>query len=88
MKTFFVYEFLITSGATKTSAKVVFTEAGVEAIEHGGKDPEAAGRIALHRLLKSERNPLQGDIVLHVPHGYAAHFARYGNFDSLPVLSD
>jgi len=88
LKASFVYEFLITIGLTKTSAKVVFTEAGVEVIEHGGKDPEAAGRIALQRLLKSGRNPFQNEIVLHIPHGYADHFARYGNFDSLPVLLD
>lgn len=87
-KTFFVYEFFITSGAAKTSAEVVLSEAGVEAIEHGGKGPEAAGRIALQRLLKTGRNPFQDVIVLHMTHGYADHFARYGNFDSLPVLSD
>lgn len=88
VKTFFAYEFVITSGAAKTFAKVVFSEAGVQAIEHQGKDPEAAGRIALQRLLKSGRNPFPDEIVLHVPHGYAAHFARYGNFDSLPLLAD
>jgi hypothetical protein len=88
VKTYFAYEFVIKGGAAKASAKVVFSEAGVEAIEHGGKDPESAGRIALQRLLKSGRNPFQDEIVLHVPHGYAAHFARYGNFESLPVLSD
>lgn len=87
-KTFFAYEFVITRGAAKASAKVVFSEAGVHTIEHGGKDAEAAGRIAVQRLLKTGRNPFQDEIVLHVPHGYAAHFARYGNFDSLPVLSD
>jgi hypothetical protein len=87
-KTFLVYEFFITSGGTTKSAKVVFSEAGVEVIERGGKDPEAAGRIALQRLLKSGRDPFQNQIVLHMTHGYSAHFARYGNFDSLPVLSD
>jgi hypothetical protein len=87
-KTFLVYEFLIARGGTRKSAKVVFTEAGIEVIEHGGKDPEAAGRIALQRLLKTGRDPFQNEIVLHMTHGYSDHFARYGNFDSLPVLSD
>ena len=69
-------------------ADVVLTEAGAEIIEQGGKDPKSAARIALHRLLKSGRDPFASQISLQIPYGHAAHFSRYGNYDSLPVLTD
>lgn len=83
-----IYRFEIFDGPMKTHANVVLTEAGAEIIERGGKDPKSAASIALHRLLKSGRDPFASQISLQIPYGHAAHFSRYGNYDSLPVLTD
>ena len=83
-----IYRFEIFDGSKRAHADVVFSEAGAEIIEQGGKDPKSAARIALHRLLKSGRDPFASQISLQIPYGHAAHFSRYGNYDSLPVLTD
>jgi hypothetical protein len=85
-KAFIVYRFEILDGPKKTRADVVFTYAGVEIIEQEGKDLNSAASIALQRLLRSGRDPFMSQIFLQIPYGHAAHFSRYGNFDSLPVL--
>ena len=83
-----IYRFEISMDQKRTRADVVLTEAGAEIIEQGGKDPKSAASIALHRLLKSGRDPFASQISLQIPYGHAAHFSRYGNYDSLPVLMD
>ena len=81
-----VYRFEILDGAKRMRAEVVLTCRGVEIIEQGGKDPKSAASIALHRLLKAGRDPFESQIFLQIPYGHAAHFSKYGNYDSLPVL--
>ena len=83
-----IYTFSISNGERKTVAKIILTSGGAAVIEQKGKDPKAAARIALNRLLKSGRDPYQTQIFIHIPHGHAEHFSKYGNFDSLPVLRD
>ena len=82
-----IYRFEIQDGSRNTRAEVVLTCGGVEIIEQGGKDPKSAASIALHRLLKAGRDPFESQIFLQIPYGHAAHFSRYGNYDSLPVLN-
>lgn len=86
-KAFVVYGFEILDGPKKTRADVIITCAGVEIIEQGGKDPKSAASIALQRLLRAGRDPFESEIRFQIPYGHAAHFSRYGNFDSLPVLN-
>jgi len=76
-----IFRFEVSMDQKSTRADVVLTEAG-------GKDPKSAASIALHRLLKSGRDPFASQISLQIPYGHAAHFSRYGNYDSLPVLTD
>jgi hypothetical protein len=83
-----VYRFTISNGFAKTHADVVLTEAGVDIIKQKGKDPQTAARIALERLLKQGRNPFETQILLPVPYGHAEYFGRYGNYETLPTLSD
>ena len=85
-KAFVVYRFEILEGPKRARADVVLTSAGVEIIEQGGKDPKSAAGIALCRLLKAGRHPFESRTYLQIPYGHAAHFSKYGNFDSLPVL--
>lgn len=80
------YQFEISDGSRTTRADVVLTYAGAEIIEQGGKDPKSAANIALHRLLKSGRDPFASQISLQIPYGHAAYFSKYGNYGSLPVL--
>jgi hypothetical protein len=82
-----IYRFEILNGPKRTRADVVLTHGGIEIIEHGGKDPKAAAGIALHRLLKAGRDPFESPIFLQIPYGHAAHFSKYGNYDSLPILN-
>jgi hypothetical protein len=82
-----VYRFEIVDGSKRTRAEVVLTYAGMEIIEQGGKDPKSAATIALRRLLNARRDPFESQIFLQIPYGHAAHFSRYGNYDSLPVLN-
>jgi hypothetical protein len=82
-----VYRFEILDGPKRACADVVLTHGGMEIIEQGGKDPKSAASVALHRLLKSGRDPFESQILLQIPYGHAAHFSRYGNFNSLPVLN-
>jgi len=86
-KAFVVYRFEILEGPKRARADVVLTSAGVEIIEQGGKDPKSAASIALNRLLRAGRDPFASQISLQIPYGHAAHFSKYGNFDSLPVLN-
>src|SRR6266404_3867358 len=83
-----VYTFAISNGFAKTHADVVFAEAGVDIIEQKGKDPQTAAKIALERLLKKGRDPFETQILLTVPYGHAEHFARFGNYETLPTLAD
>jgi hypothetical protein len=69
-------------------ADVLMTDGAVDAIAQKGKDPETAARVALERLLRGGRDPFAGLIRIKIPFGHAAHFARYGNYESLPVLTD
>ena len=82
-----IYRFEILQGPRRTRAEVVLTYGGIEIIERGGKDPKSAASIALHRLLKAGRDPFEAPIFLQIPYGHAAHFSRYGNYDSLPILN-
>lgn len=86
-KTAVTYRFEILEGAKSSRADVVLTYSGMEIIERGGKDPKSAASIALHRLLRAGRDPFEFPILLQIPYGHAAHFSRYGNYDSLPVLN-
>jgi hypothetical protein len=83
-----VYNFSVTNGQIKTHANIILTYGGAEIIEQRGKDPKSAARIALERLLRSGRDPFETRIFLRIPHGHADYFSRYGNYDSLPVLTD
>jgi hypothetical protein len=47
-----------------------------------------AARIVLERFLRDGRDPFAGLIRVRIPFGHAAHFAMYGNYESLPVLTD
>jgi hypothetical protein len=40
------------------------------------------------RLLKGGRDTFVGSIHIKIPFGHASHFARYGNYESLPILTD
>ena len=82
-----VYRFEILDGPRRTRAEVALALGGVGIIERGGKDPKSAASIALHRLLKAGRDPFESLIFLQIPYGHAAHFSRYGNYNSLPVLN-
>ena len=82
-----IYTFRITSGLSTAYCDVLLTNGGFEIIEQKGKDPETA-RIALERLLRGGRDPFVGSIPIKIPFGHAPHFARYGNYESLPILTD
>lgn len=82
------YRFTISYGSHTGRASVILTKSGVEIIEKGGKDPQAAATIALMRLLKDGRDPFGHNIRVSIPYGHAQHFAQYGNYNSLPVLTD
>ena len=82
-----IYRFEILQSSKRARAEVVLSHGGIEIIEHGGKDPKSAASIALHRLLKAGRDPFEAPIFLQIPYGHAAHFSRYGNYDSLPILN-
>jgi hypothetical protein len=86
-KTSAIYRFEILDGPKRTRADVVLTSGAVEIIERSGKDPRSAASIALHRLLRVGRDPFESPIFLQIPYGHAAHFSRYGNYDSLPILN-
>jgi hypothetical protein len=83
-----IYKFRIASGLSTAYCRVLLSDGGFEVIEQNGKDPETAARIALERLLRGGREPFVGSIHLKIPFGHAAHFARYGNYESLPILTD
>jgi antitoxin component of RelBE/YafQ-DinJ toxin-antitoxin module len=83
-----VYTFTISNGLAKTHADVVLTEAGAAIIEQKGKDPQTAAKIVLERLLRQGRDPFESQILLTVPYGHAEHFARFGNYETLPMLAD
>src|ERR1700746_2286412 len=83
-----VYRFTISNGSAETRAEVVLTEAGAAIIEQKGKDPQTAAKIVLERLLKQGRDPFESQILLTVPYGHAEHFARFGNYETLPTLAD
>jgi hypothetical protein len=83
-----IYKFRIAHGLSTAYADVLMTDGAVDAIAQKGKDPETAARIVLERLLRDGRDPFAGLIRIKIPFGHAAHFARYGNYESLPVLSD
>jgi hypothetical protein len=83
-----IYKFRIAHGLSTVYADVLMTDGGVDAIGQKGKDPETAARSALERLLKDGRDPFGGVIRITIPFGHAAHFAKYGNYESLPVLAD
>jgi hypothetical protein len=57
-------------------------------LEQKGKDPQTAAKIVLERLLKKGRDPFETQILLTVPYGHAEHFARFGNYETLPTLAD
>jgi hypothetical protein len=83
-----VYTFTISNGFAKTHADIVLTKAGVDIIEQKGKDPQTAAKVALERLLKKGRDPFESEILLTIPYGHADHFARFGNYETLPTLVD
>jgi hypothetical protein len=83
-----VYRFSVSHGSAKTHANVAISYGGTEVIEQGGKDPTTAAKIALHRLLKAGRDPFESQIHLQIPYGHAEYFSKYGNYNSLPVLTD
>jgi hypothetical protein len=83
-----IYKFRIAHRLSTAYADVLMTEGAVDAIGQKGKDPETAARIALERLLRNGRDPFAGLIHIKIPFGHAAHFAKYGNYESLPVLTD
>jgi hypothetical protein len=83
-----VYTFTISNGLAKTHADIVLTEAGADIIEQRGKDPQTAAKIALERLLRQGRDPFETQIYLPVPYGHAEYFARHGNYETLPTLTD
>jgi hypothetical protein len=83
-----IYKFRIASSLSTAYCDVIMTNGGVEVIEQRGRDPETAARIVLERFLRDGRDPFAGSIRIKIPFGHAAHFARYGNYESLPVLSD
>jgi hypothetical protein len=83
-----VYAFTISNGVARTRGDVVLPEAGVDIIEKKGKDALTAAKIALERLLKQGRNPFETQILLRVPFGHAEYFSRYGNYGTLPTLTD
>jgi hypothetical protein len=83
-----VYTFTISDGITTTRAEVMFTDEGLEIIEQRGKDPKTAARIALERVLKEGYEPFETPIVVQIPYGHAECFSRYGNYQSLPPLTD
>ena len=83
-----IYKFRIAHGLSTAYADVLMTDGAVDAIAQKGKDPETAARIVLERLLRDGRDPFAGLIRIKIPFGHAAHFAKYGNYESLPVLTD
>jgi hypothetical protein len=83
-----IYKFRIAHGLSTAYADVLMTDGAADAIGRKGKDPETAARIALERLLKDGRDPFAGSIRINIPFGHAAHFAKYGNYESLPILTD
>jgi antitoxin component of RelBE/YafQ-DinJ toxin-antitoxin module len=83
-----VYAFTISNGLVNTRGNVVLSEGGVEIIEQMGKDPKTAARIALERLLKQGRDPVETQIFLRVPYGHAEHFSKNGNYEALPTLTE
>jgi hypothetical protein len=83
-----IYKFRISHGLSIAYADVLMTDGAVDAIAQKGKDPETAARIALERLLRDGRDPFAGLIRIKIPFGHATHFAKYGSYESLPVLTD
>jgi hypothetical protein len=83
-----VYKFRISNGSATTHGDVVLTEGGVNIIEKNGKDPQTAARIALERFLRQLREPFETEIVLRIPYGHAEYFSRYGNYETLPTLTN
>jgi hypothetical protein len=83
-----IYTFRIASGLSTAYCDVLMTDGGAEVIEQRGKDPETAARIVLDRLLRSGRDPYAGSILIKIPYGHAAHFAKHGNYESLPILTE
>jgi hypothetical protein len=84
-----IYQFRIAHGLSTAYADVLMTDGAVDAIAQKGKDPETAARIVLERFLRDGRDPFAGGLIrIKIPFGHAAHFARYGNYESLPVLTD
>jgi hypothetical protein len=83
-----IYRFAISSGSAATHGDIVLTEAGIDIIEKKGKDPKTAARIALERLLKAGRDTFERRSFIRIPFGHAEHFARFGNYESLPTLTE
>jgi hypothetical protein len=83
-----VYRFAISKGCANVLGDVLLPGTGVDIIEQKGKDPQTAARIALERLLKRGRDPFETHILLRIPFGHAEYFARHGNYETLPTLSD
>jgi hypothetical protein len=83
-----IYRFAILSGSATTHGDIALTQAGIDIIDKKGKDPKTAARIALERLLKAGRDPFERRIFVRIPFGHAEHFARFGNYESLPTLTD
>ena len=79
------YTFTISNEFAKTHAVVVLTKGGVDIIE---QKAQTAAKIVLERLLKKCRDPFETQILLTVPYGHAEHFARFGNYETLPTLVD
>jgi hypothetical protein len=83
-----VYKFRISNGSANTHGDVVLTEGGVNIIEKNGRDPQTAAKIALERFLRQLREPFETQIVLRIPYGHAEYFSRYGNYETLPTLTE
>lgn len=83
-----VYKFSISTGSANTYGDVVLTEGGANIIEKNGKDPQTAAKVALERFLRQLREPFETQIVLRIPYGHAEYFSRYGNYETLPTLTN
>jgi len=84
---YMVYTFTISRGKTATQAEVILPEEGLEMIKQREKDPKTAAWMSLERVLKGGRDPFETPIILRIPFGYAEHFSKYGNYQSLPTLA-
>jgi hypothetical protein len=82
------YKFSISNGSANTYGDVVLTEGGVNIIEKNGRDPQTAAKVALERFLRQLREPFETQIVLRIPYGHAEYFSRYGNYETLPTLTN